>query len=90
MHTLFGAARLTEDANAGILGPNSSSFSTNGFAMAFGGGVDLKLTKHVAWRVFQSEFLVTKIADVLTVFRTTFVQHLDCLPIWRWSSPAAA
>jgi len=73
MHTLFGAARLTEDANAGILGPNSSSFSTNGFAMAFGGGVDLKLTKHVAWRVFQSEFPGhQKLPTVLTVFRNNF------------------
>ncbi len=75
MHTLFGAARLTEDANAGILGPNSSSFSTNGFAMAFGGGVDLKLTKHVAWRVFQSEFLVTKIADGADSIQNNF-RHL--------------
>jgi len=63
MHTLFGAARLSEDANTGILGPNPGSFSTNAFAMAFGAGLDYKMTKHFALRVFQTEFLVTRIND---------------------------
>jgi len=63
MHTLFGAARLTQDPNAGILGPNPVGVSSNAFAMAFGGGADFKITKHVAWRVFQTEFLVTRFAD---------------------------
>src|SRR5690349_6986720 len=45
-HTLFGGARLSQDTNAGILGPNPAPISRNAFSAAFGAGLDLKLTKH--------------------------------------------
>src|SRR6266852_1014567 len=63
MHTLFGAARLSQDTNAGIFGPNPAPVTQNAFAGAIGAGLDLKLGKHVAWRLFQTEFLFTKFAD---------------------------
>ena len=38
-------------------------FMTNAFATALGGGFDLKLGKHLAWRVVQAEYLLTKFND---------------------------
>lgn len=50
---LFGGAHLTGSA----LG---SSGSSNSFAMALGGGVDAKLTEHLAVRLGQFEYLLTR------------------------------
>jgi outer membrane protein OmpA-like peptidoglycan-associated protein len=63
LHTLFGAARIAEDPNTGVFGPNPGAVSRNAFALALGGGLDLKLTKRVAWRTLQAEYLLTKFAD---------------------------
>ena len=65
-HALFGAARLA-DIQVTTL-PSASaffnrSFSENAFATALGGGVDLNFNKHVAWRVIQAEYLLTKFND---------------------------
>jgi hypothetical protein len=46
-HTLFGAANLREEK----LGTRS------GFAMGFGGGVDVPLGKHVAYRLVQADYI---------------------------------
>src|SRR6185312_16139628 len=58
---LFGVARLTSDVSTPVPGFfSASTFHENAFATALGGGLDLKLTKHVAWRVVQGEYLLTK------------------------------
>lgn len=63
---LFGAARLSTDFS-GTPVPNSffgaGSIHENAFATAMGGGLDLKLSKHLAWRVFQGEYLLTRFKD---------------------------
>jgi outer membrane protein OmpA-like peptidoglycan-associated protein len=56
VQALFGAARNSID------GPSTSGHE-NAFAAAFGGGLDLGLSKHVAWRVVQAEYLLTKFTD---------------------------
>ena len=66
---LFGAAHAK--SNVGLAGtptPGTTFFSTasihpNAFATAFGGGVDLTLSKHLAWRVLQADYLLTKFND---------------------------
>src|SRR6185312_12855039 len=61
---LFGAARVTSDVSTPVPGFfSNSSFHENAFATALGGGLDLKLSKHVAWRVVQGEYLLTKFND---------------------------
>ncbi len=66
-HFLFGAARATADVGTvSIAGPtffDNTSFHENKFATALGGGFDLKLSKHIAWRVVQGEYLLTKFTD---------------------------
>lgn len=52
-HALFGAAH----GSAGAFGDSASDSS---FAMALGGGFDARLTKAVAWRVFQADYLMTR------------------------------
>ena len=64
VHTLFGAARLSDT----ITPPSTSAFfnrtfSENAFAAALGGGVDVNFNKHVSWRLFQAEYLLTKFTD---------------------------
>jgi len=56
-HTFFGqilvgGAHSEYDAAA-------TSTSKNAFAMAAGGGVDIGLTKHIAWRAAQVEYVLT-------------------------------
>ena len=41
----------------------SSSGSSNGFAFATGGGIDLGLSRRLAWRMFQTEWLHTGIPN---------------------------
>jgi hypothetical protein len=51
---LFGGAH----ASGPLAG--TSSQSSNGFAFASGGGLDLGLNHRFAWRVFQAEYLLTR------------------------------
>jgi outer membrane protein OmpA-like peptidoglycan-associated protein len=37
--------------------------SQNAFAAAFGVGLDIKLTHHVAWRLFEGDFMLTRFRD---------------------------
>ncbi len=55
VHALFGAARGTYDYNS----PFSDIVSTK-FAMAFGGGVDIRLSDAVALRLVQADYLMTR------------------------------
>ncbi len=54
-HALLGGARLS--ASAAGVGDNSTSFAT-----ALGGGVDVKLTRRMAVRVFETDYLLTRLA----------------------------
>jgi len=54
---LFGAAHGTQQ----ITGDKSQS----SFAMAVGGGVDVVLTKYLAWRFFQADYLLTNFSGPL-------------------------
>lgn len=70
VHFLFGAARLSVDAPPVFTvtavppgSPFSSTSHQNAFASALGGGFDVKLSKHVAWRVIQADYLLTKFKD---------------------------
>jgi outer membrane protein OmpA-like peptidoglycan-associated protein len=66
---LFGFAHVKSDVTTPLLPGSGSdffslgSFHQNAFATALGGGFDLSLTKHVAWRVVQAEYLFTKFPD---------------------------
>jgi Outer membrane protein beta-barrel domain len=53
VHALFGGARLSGSAS---FDGASGSGSMNGFTMMFGGGVDAKLTQHLAFRVVQADW----------------------------------
>ena len=64
MQFLFGAAHAKADVSTSVPGFfSAASFHENAFAMALGGGVDLKLNKHLAWRVLQGDYLFTKFQD---------------------------
>jgi opacity protein-like surface antigen len=53
-HALFGVAR----GNAGLFGATDSETA---FGMAVGGGADINLgSQHVAWRVVQVDYLMTR------------------------------
>lgn len=60
-HTLLGASRV--GARTTIMSGSTSvnsSVSDIGFAMAVGGGVDLRLSESVGLRLIQADYLVTK------------------------------
>jgi len=53
---LFGGAHISVPIG-------SSSASENAFAMALGGGLDVKVAQHFAVRLIQAEYLMTKFND---------------------------
>ncbi len=53
VHALFGGARASTDFAGG-------TSSDNAFSMAFGGGIDAKVSEHVAIRLGQIDYLVTR------------------------------
>lgn len=59
-HTLFGGARGSGEATAAGF---SGSISDTGFALAAGGGLDVNAGKHVAFRIGQVDYLLTKVFD---------------------------
>jgi peptidoglycan-associated lipoprotein len=70
-HALFGEAHSSLGAGVGIPiigGISTTITSANAFAMAFGGGIDIGLTRHVAIRAVQVDYLRTRFngTDVLT------------------------
>ena len=61
---LFGQALFGGGHAGGSLYSSGSPFGPqNAFSMALGGGLDVKLHKHVAVRVAQAEWLFTKFAN---------------------------
>ncbi len=64
VHALFGQSRLTVEV------PDPSGlailFSQTGFSLAVGGGLDAKLSDHVAIRVLQAEWFRTKLIPPAT------------------------
>jgi len=57
----FGGAHLSLTCNNNVanLCPGNPSFSTTAFALTVGGGLDIKLSKKVALRLVQAEYLYT-------------------------------
>jgi len=59
VHALFGGNHIGVDASPPTL-LNTPAFSENAFAMAFGGGLDAKLTRHFGLRLGQFDYLYTR------------------------------
>jgi len=61
---LFGGAHATEVNLSGCTGVGCTPLSSeNAFAMTAGGGLDIKVRRHIAIRLFQAEYLMTRFAD---------------------------
>jgi len=56
-HALFGGAHVSGSGSTGFV---SGSGTSDAFAMAIGGGLDIKLTNHVALRAFEGDYLLTR------------------------------
>lgn len=66
VHALVGGSRLTSDTPTPFVGDTAffpGTFHKNAFAAAGGGGLDLTASRHVAIRLFQFEYLLTKLND---------------------------
>ena len=60
IHTLFGAAH---DKTIATRGAARVEVVDTGFAVALGGGVDAKLNDSVSFRIFQTDYLLTRYRD---------------------------
>ena len=81
-HTLFGQVLVGGDhANGSIHG---SSGSDNTFAMTVGGGFDAGLTKHIAWRVAQVEYLMTRFD--IPAYHTQNDMRFSTGILFRWGA----
>lgn len=61
MQSLFGGERLSNGFNPGAANPLLGS-AQNNFAAAFGGGVDIAVTSHIAVKPIQVEYLMSQVA----------------------------
>jgi opacity protein-like surface antigen len=61
-HVLLGGAHQSESFSSGS-NTSSSSNSSNAFALAGGGGLDVHVSPHIAIRVAQVDYLLTKFQD---------------------------
>ena len=61
-HALFGIA--SKKGSPEILGLSFSTGSDNGFAMAVGGGVDINMSKNVAIRVIQADYIMDRVGGI--------------------------
>ncbi len=59
VHALFGGAHVSGSTSGTISGFEFSG-TENSFAMALGGGLDYKISNHVAIRFVQAEYLMTR------------------------------
>jgi opacity protein-like surface antigen len=65
--TLFGGVHASEVTFSGCSGALCPPLpSQNSFAMTAGGGLDVKIQRHLAIRVIQAEYMMTRFADVTT------------------------
>jgi hypothetical protein len=76
VQTLFGGATLWENLpvpdlailGGGVIVPNGATLDysrvTSGFAMTAGGGLDIKINKHVYLRPVQAEYFLTRLSPV--------------------------
>lgn len=67
VQALFGGTRVSSslvDSNSGNL------ITENGFAAAFGGGLDVRVTDRVAFKPFQVEYLMTQVPNIWSADHT--------------------
>ena len=77
VQALFGGATLWESlpvpdvaiiAGGGVIIPNGANIrfnrATSGFAMTAGGGLDIKMNKHVYLRPVQAEYFLTRLSPI--------------------------
>ncbi len=62
-HVLFGGARTTEGLEFGK-GPVQAT--TTNFGMAFGGGIDAKVSNVISVRLFQADYLMVRASNPVT------------------------
>jgi hypothetical protein len=88
-HALFGVAHSS--LGAGFTLPVIGGISTginsgNGFAMEFGGGLDIGITRHLAFRAVQVDYLRTQLntLDAITGGLSTSLDNRQ--NTWRYST----
>jgi len=89
VHVLLGSARQHANLNgsdgqllATALGVTTRDFreTDTAFAFAAGGGVDIKITKYLAWRAVQADYVLTTFDD--TVLDPTTVPREPLRPVY--------
>jgi opacity protein-like surface antigen len=81
--TLFGGVKGNNALTVGNNGQvGTFNASTNAFAWTIGGGLDAAVTKHLAVRVFQAEYFMTKWSDGVNNRQSNF--RVETGLVWRF------
>jgi len=80
---LFGGARVSTSLTDPVTG---NSFAENGFAMAYGGGVDVKLTDHVYIKPFQLDYLMTQTPNIWSPYGNQNGMRFSAGVVFRFGS----
>ena len=72
---LFGGAHASSVTVSGCTGDPTCTVlpSENSFAGLLGVGFDIKITRHVAWRLVEGDFLATRFHDPFSPLRTAAI-----------------
>lgn len=64
VHVLAGVVRRSDSVSRANAGNGPRSFSDNAFAFIVGGGMDVNINKSLAWRAFQTDYVLTTLEDL--------------------------
>ena len=64
VHVLVGVARRNFGVSRAVAGNGPTNITANAFAFIIGGGMDVKINQSLAWRAFQTDYILTTFEDL--------------------------
>ncbi len=64
VHVLVGVARRNFGVSRAVAGNGPTNITANAFAFIVGGGMDVKINQSLAWRAFQTDYILTTFEDL--------------------------
>jgi hypothetical protein len=72
VHVLAGVARRTDSVSQALAANGRRTLTDNAFAFIVGGGMDVNINKSLAWRAFQTDYILTTFEDLRDDRQTNF------------------
>ncbi len=81
VHVLAGVARRNFGVSRAVAGNGPTNITANAFAFIIGGGMDVNINKSLAWRAFQTDYVLTTFEDLRDDRQSSF--RLSTGLVWK-------